>query len=118
MKPKSLLPLFVIVLILGALVLFRQSRNESVSITDQVQLAELVPESVERDAIAKLELYSGGAPDEKLVLAKADDAWVVESQFNAPVAESKIDGYLDTLLDLQGEFRATASSDEGLCRGP
>ena len=113
MKPKQLVPLAIVLVVLGALVLFKQAGQEQVSLTEQVQLTSLLPDDLDREKIAKIEIHAGGKADDALVLARdaSGDAWVVASHFDAPVKPDKIGEFLDTLTALQGEYRASASGD-------
>ena len=116
MKPKTLVPLLGVLVVLGVLVMVKQGQNRPVSITEQVKLTELLPADLEADDIDTLEIFAGGAPDEKLVLTRAagGEQWKVSTHFDAPVKESEIADYLDALVGLKGEFRAHAPSEEDL----
>lgn len=111
MKTKTLIPLVVIVVILGALVAVKQSQDQPQTITDQVKLDPLLPADLDTAAVTKLVAYTGAKPDEKVILAKSDDGWVVETHFNAPAKKVEVDKLVGTLQDLQGELRANA--DDG-----
>lgn len=116
MKPKTLIPLAVVLLVLGGLVLFRRSQDKPASIQEQVNVARLLPADLEKDDIAKLELYAGPKPDEKVVLEQTEtaDKWVARSHFDAPVKTDTLTGYLEKLTKLQGEFRAEATGEDAL----
>ncbi len=116
MKKKQLLPLIIIVVVLLALVLLKRSREQPPGIVEEVGLVSLFPAELSKGDIAKLELYSGAKPDEKVVLAweQSGDKWLAATHYNAPVTEDKIDKYLTALADLKGEFRASADSDQEL----
>ncbi len=116
MKPKNLVPLVVILAILAVLVMVRKVKEESPGIVEQVGLVALLPEGLTKGDVAKVELYVGTKPDEKVILTwdAESDKWRVESHFNAPVKEDKIEECLDTVVELQGEFRSSASSDADL----
>jgi len=114
MKPKQLIPFIIILLVLGGLVMFKQSKTEKPSIVKQANLESLVPESIKKDAVTRVELYAGSANTERVVLTKEGDAWAVTSNFNAPVTKDTIDKYLDMLLALKGERRDTAMEDSKL----
>jgi len=114
MKPKILIPFVVILAILAGLVYFRDSRDTRPALSIQAGLEALTPSGLAAGDIARLELFAGGAPDDKLVLERGDDGWFVASHHNAPVREETIDEYLGKLVRLQGEFRAQARTDETL----
>jgi hypothetical protein len=114
---KKLLPLVVIAGALFALVWLRQTGDKPVAISDQVSMKKLVPDDVTTPNIAKIEMFNGDKPDEKLVLVReegSDTKWRATTHFNAPVQQKKIDDYIKELRDLQGEFRATAKDDKDL----
>ena len=111
MKISKLLPLVLIVAVLAGLVVLKQKGNKQPSIISQVKLAALVPEGLKASKLEKLELYAGAKTDEKVVLKREGDEWLVSSHYNAPVKEDTIDEYLTDLLKVQGEFRASADSD-------
>ena len=116
MKPKHLIPLIVIVAVLVALVVVKKTSKPAPSIVEQTGLVALLPEGLSKGDVAKLEMYAGGSPDEKLALTYDADAdtWRVTTHFNAPVQEDKIDEYLDAIVELKGEPRAMGVSDEDL----
>jgi len=116
MKPKSLLPLVVILVVLGVLIGIKKTRQTPPGFVEQVGLVALLPDGLAKGDLAKLELYVGAKPDDKVVLAwnAEGDRWRVETHFGAPVKEDKMDEYLDAVVALQGEFRTTADSEEDL----
>ncbi len=114
MKGKGLVPLLIIAVILVGLVIWKKTSAPTRTLSEQVDLVALLPDDVEASTLGKLELYAGAKPDEKVVLARTDSAWQVESHFNAPVAEEKIDEYIKSLDELKGEFREEVASDDDL----
>jgi len=116
MKPKSLIPLVVILAILVALVVVKQGRKPKLNIAQQAKLVSLLPEGLSKSDIGKLELYAGPKPEEKLVLSfdAEADKWRITSSYNAPVKQETIDKYLDALVKLKGEPRAKGVSDADL----
>ena len=115
MKAKKLVPFLVILLVLAGLALLRKNaENKPVSIVKQVNLQTLVPEGLISANIAKVEMFAGAKPDQKVVLEKKDDAWRVASLFNAPANADDTAKLLDKILAMKGEFRGSAESDEKL----
>lgn len=102
--------------VLAGLVLFKQLGDKPVSIVEQAQLNKLLPEGIGVGDLTKIELHAAGASDSAVVLAKNDASseWTIASQFNAPVDQTKVDGYLAMLVALEGELRETVSADTGL----
>ncbi len=110
-KWKSLAPLALILAILAALVVLKQVQNRPVAIEERLQakVTPLVPETITRGAVTRVDLYAGAKPDEKVTIerdAGDPNVWRVTSHFNAPAKKDKIDTFLDKLTDLQGEYRA------------
>jgi len=116
MKPKNLIPLVVIVAILAGIVIYRQATYRTPSIVEQTRLVRLAPEGLSKSDFATIELYQGRKPEEKLVLAfdSGADKWRVSTHFNAPVKKDTIDKYLDAMVKMKGEPRATAGSEADL----
>jgi len=117
MKSKSLIILIVVFVLLAGLVVWKQSTKEQLTIVDQVKLDPLVPEGVSKDDVAMLELSAGDNADEKLVLVRVSsdpEAWRVSTHFNAPANAEKVGEYVEKILKLKGEPRATATEDSEL----
>ena len=114
MSAKKLLPLIVVLAVLAALAVVQKSRQKPVNIVEQVNLEQVIPDGLKSADVVRIELFAGGSPDEKVVLAKSDDAWQVTSHFNAPAKAETVTEYLDKIMKLKGEFRQDADSDEVL----
>jgi len=116
MKPKSLVPLVIILAVLAGLVVWKKSSAPQTTIEQQVGLVTLLPDGIGKNDIAKLDLYAGVAPDKKLTLAydSAGDKWLLPSHFNSAVKKDTIDRYLDSIVKIKGEPRATAATESEL----
>ena len=113
MKPKSLLPLALVFVVLGGLVLMKRAGEETVTLTEQAQLTALVPDNLDTDTVGKLKIWSGVDSGEGIVLVKtAEDTWELESHYGAPVDAKKIDSFMHVVNTMEGEFRAEASDDQ------
>jgi len=112
MKPKKLLPFVVIAAVLAALALLKNWREKPVSIVEQTKLQALVPSDLKKDTVTRLEFFAAGKEGEKVTLEKAADGWQVASQFNAPIKQDVLDGFLDKLLEMKGETRDRPETDE------
>mgnify|MGYP005851465939 CR=1 FL=1 len=115
MSWKKLIPLVVIIVVLAGLAAWKrtsQQRPESLAV--QARLEPLAPQGVSKDEIVKIELYSGSKPDEKVVLQKQGSDWTLTSQYDAPANDDTVSRFLEGMLGLKGEFRATADNDEKL----
>lgn len=111
MKPKTLAVLVVILVLLGGAVFVRQSQQNETSIIEQVDMRPLVPEDVAAADIDRMVVYTGDRSEKKVELVKTGDEWRVASYYDSPVAESKIEPYIEDVLEVTGEFRATAPED-------
>ncbi len=116
MKPKSLIPLVIILAILLGLAVYKKKSEHTTTIEQQAGLVNLVPEGLTKGDIAKVEMYAGKKPDAKLVLAfdSGSDKWRVTSHFNAPARKETVEKCLDAVAKMKGEPRATASKDSDL----
>ena len=114
MSFKKLMPFLVILIVLLALGLLKRGSKGTPSIESQVDLKALVPSDLSTDELARLELYAGAASEEKVVLEKDGETWVVRSHFDAPVNEETLTTYLEKLVALKGEYRAEAADDAQL----
>lgn len=115
MSPKKLIPFLVILLLLAGLVMWRKSTEKKPgTIATQVRLETMAQEALQAGDVARVELFSGAAPDDKVVLEKTDGVWRIASHHNAPVNQETLDKYIGSILALKGEFRASADTDEKL----
>ena len=116
MKPKSLIPLVIVLAILAGLVVLKKQQTPHSTIVEQAGLIKLLPEGLSKSEVAKLELYAGAFADQKVVLAfdATANKWRVTSHFNAPVKQEVIDKYLDAALNMEGEPREKNVSDADL----
>lgn len=115
MKVKTLIPFVVILAVLAGLVVWQKmNAKPEVPIATQIGLESLVPEGLQKDAIKRIEMYAGDKAEEKVVLERNGDNWNIATLFNAPGNKETIDKFVDDLLGLKGEPRATADSDESL----
>ena len=111
MKPKAILTLIVVFVVLAALVLMKRSQETTVSITEQVDLIPLVSADIDVSSVNRLEIYGGTKPSERVVLVKDGERWTINSLYGAPAVEGRPQQMLDTIEGLEGEFRATVSGD-------
>ncbi len=116
MKPKSLIPLVIVFVVLALAVMMKKGKEPEYDLADEVELHDILPDGISESDIAKLELYDGSASNDKLTLAwnAEEDAWYATSHFNAPVKDSKIQDYLKDVVQLKGEFRSSVAQDDAL----
>ncbi|MCC6144492.1 MAG: DUF4340 domain-containing protein [Candidatus Hydrogenedentes bacterium] len=115
MKAKTLIPLILVLAVLVGIVVYQRSTEEEPTLAEQTAFEALVPESLNASDVSKVEMYTGGKPDEKVVLEEVEDGkWRVASHFNAPADADAVKQYLEKVTGLQGEFRAEADSAEKL----
>lgn len=115
MKVKTLIPFIVILVVLAGLVVWQKVNvKPQVSIATQIGLQTLVPEGLQKDSIKRLEMFAGEKPEEKVILERDGDNWRIDSLYNAPGNAETINKFLDDLLGLRGEPRATGDTEEKL----
>lgn len=116
MNVKKMMTILVIILVvLVVLVFLKQSKTaERPSIIEQAKFEKLVPDSLKKDNIVRFELYTGGKPDNKVIIVKDGDKWRVSNHFNSPAKKETVEDYLDKIISLQGEMRAELPTDDAL----
>jgi hypothetical protein len=116
MKARNLLPLVVILAVLLGLVVAKKVIQRPPRIEETVKLATLLPEGISKADLARLDLFIGTKPEQKVVLTHdvGADKWRVTTHHNAPVKKETIEDCLDDLVKLKGEFRSTAREDKDL----
>ncbi len=115
MKMKSFLPFLVIlVLLLGLVVWQKSNQKKPAPIAEQIGLAALVPDTLTKSTLDRVELFSGSAPEDKVVLQKKGEEWLITSLHNAPADKNAVDDFIGKILAMKGEPRATADNDEKL----
>lgn len=115
MKAKTLIPFIVILMILLGVIAYQKMTEEPPApIAVQIGLEPLVPDSLTPATLRRIELYAGEEPDDKVLLEHDGNEWRITSLFNAPVNQDTLDGFLDKMLELQGEPRATAADEARL----
>lgn len=115
MKIKSFLPFLVIlVLLLGLVVWQKSNQKKPAPIAEQIGLAALVPDTLTKSTLDRVELFSGSAPEDKVVLQKKGEEWLITSLHNAPADKNAVDDFISKILAMKGEPRATADNDEKL----
>ncbi len=72
----------------------------------EMGLVVLSPEGFLASDAARIEIYRGSKPDEKVALSREEEAWLVRSRFDAPAKKDKVDEFLGKLKGLEGEFRS------------
>lgn len=115
MKVKTLIPFVVILVVLAGIVVWQKINvKPQAPIATQIGLETLVPEGLQKDSIKRLEMYAGEKPEEKVVLERDGESWRIASLYNAPGSVETIDKFVESLLGLKGEPRATGDTDEKL----
>lgn len=111
MKAKKLIPFIIILALLAVAAYWTKSGKPTPSIIEQTRLEALAPEELTAKQIARLEVYAGPIPDEKVLLERDGDTWRAASHYNAPVTAETVNEYLDKLVKIKGEFRTNAEGD-------
>ena len=115
MKIKTLIPFVVILALLAGIVVW-QKMNQAppAPIATQIGLTTLAPDGLDAEDIARVELFAGSNPDEKVILEKQEKTWRITSNFNAPVNTETLEGFLDKAIALKGEPRAKENTESQL----
>ena len=106
---RKLIPLAVIAGLLITVALIQKAGKPKIKLSEQYALEELIPKDFRSSDVIRMEMYLGQNEEEKVVLEKVDDRWLVASRFNAPGKKDKIDKFLDQLKKLEGEFRTESA---------
>lgn len=115
MKLKTLVPFILVLVLLIGLVAWKKANvAPPAPIATQVGLKALAPEGLEKDAVARIEMYSGTAPEDKVVLERNGESWKITTLFDAPVNMETLDTFLDKAIGLAGEPRAKENSEAQL----
>lgn len=110
-----LIILIGVLVVLSLIVILRQVKEpERPTLVEQAGFEKLIPDTLKKENIVKLELYAGAKPDQKVVLEKDGDKWRVTTHFNSPAKKETVEEYLDKILKLRGEFRAEVVTDDAL----
>ncbi len=111
MKAKNLIPFIVILVVLAVAAYWLKGGQTTPSIIEQTRLEALAPEEINAKQVARLELYAGPIPDEKVILERDGDAWRAASHYNAPVNTDTVNEFLEKVVKVKGEFRTTAEGE-------
>lgn len=117
MNKKTLVTLGAVLVLLLTLVVLKSAKQDEIPLEQAVELHRFVSSDVAPADVAKIELFAGAAPDDKVILERdPDDAsqWRVVTHYNAPAADAKVNDYLKLLIELRGEPRERDASDDGL----
>lgn len=112
MKASALFPLIAVFAVLVGLVFFRQSGEEQQTIIEQAEFTPLVSSDLDVDSVNRLEIYSGVAPTDRVILERDGDRWRIASHWNALANRERPQQLLDAIKNLKGEYRATANGEE------
>ena len=117
MKTKNLIILLLVLVVLVGIAVGRSMMKPAPTIEQAVELPSLLPAGLAKADIAAVTVFLGGHPEEPVTLtqdAANADKWRVTTHFDAPAKLDKVEEFLDKVVGLQGEFRATIDTDEGL----
>lgn len=106
---KKLIPLVVIVLILSVIAIVKKQKTQtSFDIKKQMGLVKMLPKDFKVSDVKKLELFYGAKENEKVILSKKGNKWLIESSFDAPAKKNTIEKFLELMKDLEGENRVSS----------
>jgi len=110
LNKRSILTLVIVLAVIVALVLVKQLSWSTKGFVEEMGLVPLAPDDFLVSKVTRLEIFSGGKPDDKIVLSKNDDRWIIASRFDAPADTEKITSLLKKLKDLHGQTRVSDPS--------
>ena len=114
MKTRNLIILAAVVVLLGVVSQWQRCSHERD--TSKAASAVVVAGEFTRDTLSRVAIGYGDE-DDAVALAKQPQGWVVETAWDAPADDQKIDNLLKDLSDLSGEFRSDSAdvlADYGL----
>lgn len=105
---KNLIILAAVLVVLVAVSLAQRLGHERA--TTGTSSTALIEGTYARDSLGKVVIGRGDRPQAVVLTAGEGDAWVAASAWNAPVNPQRIDGLLQALSGLRGEFRSDSES--------
>ncbi|MHC4200327.1 MAG: DUF4340 domain-containing protein, partial [Planctomycetota bacterium] len=106
MSRKQFIALAVMAGLLLLVIVVKKVRVRRPDLEEEMALVSLAPKGFLAADAARIEMYRGAKPDEKVALSREEDVWLVGSQFDAPAKKDKVDEFLKKLKGLEGEFRS------------
>jgi len=106
MDNRKLIALAVVFGLLGLALIIKKASHQPENIVEEADLTQFVSDDVTTPDVKKIELHVGTKKDDKVVLVRAEDGWKVESLYNVRGDTKKIDGLIDKIRKMKGEFRA------------
>jgi hypothetical protein len=110
MSPRKLIPLVIVLIVLVVLVVLLGRKKEEPELSQEAGLTRLAPEGFLISDVDRLEVFLGSKQDESVRLEKDEAGWRVRSYFNAPGDGEKVSTLLETVRNLEGEFRSSEES--------
>jgi hypothetical protein len=105
MKPKFLVILAVVLVVLAALS-WTTSRTKY-STAEGGGFDSILQESLDVGEVESVKAWLGGSPDSLVELTRSGDGWVVASRWGWPAKEDQVKRLFDDLAGLKGERRAS-----------
>ncbi|KJR43083.1 hypothetical protein MCHI_001004 [Candidatus Magnetoovum chiemensis] len=106
---KKILYIAVMVIIL-LIVAVTVKRKPDTSLMKTVKLQRLISNDIKTADISKIELSISAKKDDKtnnaLTLVQKNDKWIIPSVYNAAADKTKVEGFINTITALDGEFRS------------
>ena len=105
---KNLIILAAVLVVLVAVSLAQRLGHQRA--TTGTSSTALIEGTYARDSLGKVVIGRGDRPQAVVLTAGEGDAWVAASAWNAPVNPQRLDGLLQALSGLRGEFRSDTES--------
>lgn len=101
-KNRNLMILAAVLVVLLAINLFQKMSHKKSTSRSATEV--LVAGTLSAEELGSITINQGADP--RVVLTSGPTGWIVESAFNTPANQQRIDGLLRNLSDLKGEYRA------------
>ena len=106
MKKNTILILLIILVLLIIIHLVVQQKKVVYDLTGG--FVSLLPKDFKTDDIAKIEIFRGSKPNEKVVLKNELGEWKVASAYSYKANKDKMDRFLNDIKGLEGEQRTSS----------
>ncbi len=107
LKTRHLVILAALVAVLAAVSVGQKASHRKT--TTRPSTATLVEGSLDGDAVERITIGHGG-DEAAVVLERRPDGWALPTAWDAPASRQKVDGLLQALAGLEGEFRSDRES--------
>jgi len=101
-KNRNLMILAAVLVVLLAINVFQKMSHDKSTSRSATEV--LIAGTLSAEELGSITIDFG--PDTKVVMTSGPTGWIVDSAFNSPANQQRIEGLLRSLSDLSGEYRA------------